>query len=175
MYLNCKPSSESGSRIATGRTVKTCPNLRAAVLKIAAITCSGRSLRSTPEWADRALLFSSLGVPAGRRGGCLENSHPPLGPVSDRAPLFSALGVPAGRCGGCFVCPRVLRGISKEMSPVLVLDHDDEEKELEFELAFLRSLTTQQRFELMFQRSREMAEVLLRHGYRKPSEVVERL
>lgn len=61
------------------------------------------------------------------------------------------------------------------MSPVLVLDHDDEEKELEFELAFLRSLTTQQRFELMFQRSREMAEVLLRHGYRKPSEVVERL
>ncbi len=61
------------------------------------------------------------------------------------------------------------------MSPVLVLDHDDEEKELEFELAFLRSLTTQQRFDLMFQRSREMAEVLLRHGYRKPSEVVERL
>ena len=61
------------------------------------------------------------------------------------------------------------------MSPILVLDHDDEEKELEFELAFLRSLTTQQRFDLMFQRSREMAEVLLRHGYRKPSEVVERL
>ena len=60
------------------------------------------------------------------------------------------------------------------MSPILVLDHDDEEKELEFELAFLRSLTTQQRFDLMFQRSREMAEVLLRHGYRKPSEVVER-
>ena len=59
------------------------------------------------------------------------------------------------------------------MSPVLVLDHDDE-RELEFELAFLRSLTTQQRFDLMFQRSREMAEVLLRHGYRKPSEVVER-
>ena len=38
------------------------------------------------------------------------------------------------------------------MSPVLVLDHDDEERELEFELAFLRSLTTQQRFDLMFQR-----------------------
>ena len=52
------------------------------------------------------------------------------------------------------------------MSPMLVLDHDDEEKELEFELAFLRSLTTQQRFDLMFQRSREMAEILLRHGYR---------
>lgn len=61
------------------------------------------------------------------------------------------------------------------MSPILVLDHDDEEKELEFELAFLRSLTTQQRFDLMFQRSREMAEILLRHGYRKPSEVIEQL
>jgi hypothetical protein len=60
------------------------------------------------------------------------------------------------------------------MSPVLVLDHDDEEKELEFELAFLRSLTAQQRFDLMFQRSREMAEILLRHGYRKSFEVVER-
>ena len=66
------------------------------------------------------------------------------------------------------------RGVLKHMSPVLVLDHDDEERELEFELAFLRSLTTQQRFDLMFQRSREMAEILLRHGYRKPSEVVER-
>ncbi len=60
------------------------------------------------------------------------------------------------------------------MSPILVLDHDDEEKELEFELAFLRSLTTQERFDLMFQRSREMAEMLLRHGYRKPSEITER-
>jgi hypothetical protein len=55
-----------------------------------------------------------------------------------------------------------------------VLDDDDEEKELEFELAFLRSLTTQERFDLMFQRSREMAEMLLRHGYRKPSEITER-
>lgn len=60
------------------------------------------------------------------------------------------------------------------MSPILVLDHEDEDEEMEFELAFLRSLTTQQRFDLMFQRSREIAESLLRHGYRKSFEVVER-
>jgi len=59
------------------------------------------------------------------------------------------------------------------MSPILKLDNDDEEeKELEFELAYQRMLTTQQRFELMFRKSREMAETLLRHGYRKPFEII---
>lgn len=55
-----------------------------------------------------------------------------------------------------------------------MLDSDDTERELAFELAYLRSLTTQQRFDLMFRRSREIAEVLLRRGYRKPVEVVKR-
>jgi len=57
---------------------------------------------------------------------------------------------------------------------ILKLETDDPEAELEFELAYLRSLTTQQRFELMFRRSREMAETLQRHGHRKPSEIVKR-
>ena len=60
------------------------------------------------------------------------------------------------------------------MSPILKLDADDEEKELEFELAYQRTLTTQQRFDLMFRKSREIAEVLLRHGHRKPLEIVKR-
>ena len=60
------------------------------------------------------------------------------------------------------------------MRPILLLDHHDEDQGLEFELAYLRSLTTQQRFEFMFRRSREIAEVLLRHGYRKPFEIIER-
>jgi hypothetical protein len=60
------------------------------------------------------------------------------------------------------------------MSPILKLDADDEDKELEFELAYQRELTTQQRFELMFRKSREIAEVLLRHGHRKPFEIVKR-
>jgi len=61
------------------------------------------------------------------------------------------------------------------MVPILKLDADDEEKELEFELAYQRTLTTQQRFELMFRKSREIAEVLLRHGHRKPFEIVKRV
>lgn len=57
---------------------------------------------------------------------------------------------------------------------ILRLDRADEERELEFELAYQRTLTTQQRFEMMFSKSREMKEILLRHGYRKPIEIVKR-
>ncbi len=60
------------------------------------------------------------------------------------------------------------------MSPVLKLDRDDEELELEFELAYQRSLTTEERFRMMFRRSREIAEMLIRHGHRKPVEIVKR-
>ncbi len=58
--------------------------------------------------------------------------------------------------------------------PILKLDKDDETEQLEFELTYQRTLTTQERFELMFRKSREIAEVLLRHGYRKPVEIVKR-
>jgi hypothetical protein len=61
-----------------------------------------------------------------------------------------------------------------EISPVLKLREDDEEKELEFEPAFQRGLTTQQRFELMFRKSREMKAMLLKHGYEGPAEIVRR-
>lgn len=57
---------------------------------------------------------------------------------------------------------------------VLKLSADDAERELEFELTWLQSLTVQQRFELMFRKSREIAEALLRHGHRKPVEIVKR-
>ena len=65
------------------------------------------------------------------------------------------------------------------MSPILKLDQDDEDRELEFELAYQRSLTTQQRFDMMFRRSRLMAEALARHerrtrGHRTPAEIVKR-
>ena len=62
------------------------------------------------------------------------------------------------------------------MSPILKMDKHDEDDAvvLEFELAYQRTLTTQERFELMFRKSREIAEMLLRHGYRKPVEIVKR-
>jgi hypothetical protein len=60
------------------------------------------------------------------------------------------------------------------MSPILKLDRDDEERELEFELAYQRSLTTEERFRMMFQKSRELAEMLIRYGHRKPVEIIKR-
>ncbi|MEO8084405.1 MAG: hypothetical protein ABI780_11325 [Ardenticatenales bacterium] len=57
---------------------------------------------------------------------------------------------------------------------ILLSETDDDDRELAFELAYLRSLTTQQRFDLMFRRSREMAEVLLRRGHRRPVEITQR-
>ena len=62
------------------------------------------------------------------------------------------------------------------MSNILKSDRDDAdaERELEFELDYQLSLTTGERFELMFRKSREMAEILLRNGHRKPVEIVKR-
>ena len=57
---------------------------------------------------------------------------------------------------------------------ILKLAADDPERELEFELAYLRSLTTQERFDLMFRKSRELAESLARHGHRKPAAILKR-
>ena len=65
---------------------------------------------------------------------------------------------------------------SPKFTGILRIEHDleSEEKELTFELAYQRTLTIQQRFELMFRKSREMMEVMLRHGYRKPFEIIKR-
>ena len=65
------------------------------------------------------------------------------------------------------------------MSPILKLDQDDEDRELEFDLAYQRTLTTQQRFDMMFRGSRLMAEALARHerrthGPRRATEIVKR-
>lgn len=65
---------------------------------------------------------------------------------------------------------------SSWMSPVLktAAGESSEEKELDFELAYQRSLTTAQRFEMMIARSRQIAEELIRRGHRKPVEVAKR-
>ena len=57
---------------------------------------------------------------------------------------------------------------------ILKLAADDPERELEFELAYLRGLTTQERFTLMFRKSRELAESLARHGHRQPAAIIKR-
>ena len=64
----------------------------------------------------------------------------------------------------------------KEMPQVLKVSPGapSEEDELEFELAYQRSLTTAQRFEMMLTRSRQIAEEMIRRGHRKPVEIVKR-
>ncbi|MGD9157065.1 MAG: hypothetical protein PVG39_01540 [Desulfobacteraceae bacterium] len=60
------------------------------------------------------------------------------------------------------------------MSPILKTNFDDEEKEIDFELDYLLSLTTDQRFQMMFQKSKEMAEMLVKNGHRKTPEIIKR-
>ena len=57
---------------------------------------------------------------------------------------------------------------------VLKLEKDDEQQEIEFELDYLLSLTTQQRFQMMTQKSREMLLLLRRNEYGKSTQVVKR-
>ena len=62
----------------------------------------------------------------------------------------------------------------KHKTFILALDRDDPEKELEFELEFQTSLTTQERFKMMFDRSKEVAEMMRRNGYSKSAKIVKR-
>jgi hypothetical protein len=56
---------------------------------------------------------------------------------------------------------------------VLKLKKHDENREIDFELDYLLSLTTKQRFEMMFEKSRQMAR-LLKKGWGRKTVVVKR-
>lgn len=58
--------------------------------------------------------------------------------------------------------------------PVLKLEKDDENREIEFELRYLKSLTTKERFLIMQKKSDEMKKMLRPRGYRKSPEIVKR-
>lgn len=60
------------------------------------------------------------------------------------------------------------------MTPVLKLDDHDEEQEIEFELTWLLSLTLQERFQLMFKKTKELIELLERNGHRRPAQIIKR-
>jgi hypothetical protein len=57
---------------------------------------------------------------------------------------------------------------------ILKLSSDDAEKEFEFELNYLFSLTFGERFKMMREKSREMLRQMIEHGYRRPFEVIKR-
>lgn len=57
---------------------------------------------------------------------------------------------------------------------ILKLDGHNEDKELKFELDYLTSLTTRQRFEMMFRKTREMLQLLRKNGHRRTTEIIKR-
>ena len=57
---------------------------------------------------------------------------------------------------------------------VLKLSADDEEKELDFELDYLSSLTFEERLKMMREKSREMLKQMIDHGHRRSFEIIKR-
>ena len=59
--------------------------------------------------------------------------------------------------------------------PILKLKQHDEKKEIEFELRYLKSLTTKERFLLMQKKSEEMRTIMRKRGYRRSFEIIKRV
>lgn len=58
---------------------------------------------------------------------------------------------------------------------ILKLNEHDEDREIEFELDYLASLTTRQRFQIMFAKTREMLSLLKKpNANRKVTEIIKR-
>ena len=60
------------------------------------------------------------------------------------------------------------------MTRILKLDDHDEEKEIEFEISWLLSLTPQQRFQLMLKKTKELIELLEKNGHTRSPQVIKR-
>ncbi|MEW6409015.1 MAG: hypothetical protein AB1488_02740 [Nitrospirota bacterium] len=60
------------------------------------------------------------------------------------------------------------------MSPILKLNRHNEAKEILFELRYQMSLTSRERFELMFKKTKEIKDLLEKSGHRKPFEIIKR-
>ena len=60
------------------------------------------------------------------------------------------------------------------MRGILKLDGHNTKEEIDFELKYLRSLSVKKRFEMMFKKTKEIVELLERHGHRKPFEIIKR-
>lgn len=56
----------------------------------------------------------------------------------------------------------------------IAADESSDDRELAFELEFLAGLTIEERFTLMFERSREMAEMLRAHGHAEAPSIAKR-
>ena len=57
---------------------------------------------------------------------------------------------------------------------ILKLSDSDEEKEIQFELDFLFSLSLHERFQLLLNRNRELLDILDKNGHQRSSEIIKR-
>lgn len=62
----------------------------------------------------------------------------------------------------------------KETKGILILKDHNEGDEIDFELDYLLSLSTSERFHLMENKSREVIHLLEQHGHRRPAEIIKR-
>ncbi len=60
------------------------------------------------------------------------------------------------------------------MAKILKLKQHNENKEIEFELRYLKSLSVRQRFKLMVKKTKEILGLLEQSGYRRPFEIIKR-
>jgi hypothetical protein len=57
---------------------------------------------------------------------------------------------------------------------ILKLTDHDEEKEIQFELDYIFSLSIHERFQLMLNRNRELLDILEKNGHRRSPEIIKR-
>ena len=62
----------------------------------------------------------------------------------------------------------------RQMGRILKLDKHDEDREIEFELNYLSSLTVKQRFTMMFKKTNEIRSLLKNRGNRKDTQIIKR-
>ena len=60
------------------------------------------------------------------------------------------------------------------MSPILKLNKDNPDKECEFELEYLLSLSIQERFQMMLKKSQEMYNLMVNNGHRRTNQIIKR-
>jgi len=73
-----------------------------------------------------------------------------------------------------FLYKLVIFNVMKKNQHLLKLSSDDEKNELEFELDYLSSLTFEERFKMMREKSREMLKQMIDHGHRRAVEIIKR-
>lgn len=59
--------------------------------------------------------------------------------------------------------------------PIYKSDGENSDKELEFELNYQASLSTAERFQMMFDKSRQISELLQKNGHRKAFKIIKRI